>query len=114
VLLVVRPHWVLSICIRIVSVLHGDVAIPVATLAADVGRYGIGLGLLWCQATLILIVFVAGGRLRLQLRLCLAIVVVSSRRLTSPIVSSGTARWVRVGLPLIHGGDGRKRPTIRQ
>lgn len=91
VLLMVWPDRVLSICVGVMSVLHGDVAIPVATLAADVGRCGMALGLLRCQTSLILIVFVASGRLRLQLRLRLAIVVVSNRRLTSPIVSSGTA-----------------------
>lgn len=114
VLLVVRPHWVLPGSVRIMSVLHSDVAITVATLASDDGRAGVALRLLLvlrCQATLILVVFESDRRLRLRLGLglgLLAIVVVSRCRLTSTNVSSGIARRVRVSLPLIHGGGGRK------
>jgi hypothetical protein len=112
VLLVVRPHWVLPGSVRIMSVLHSDVAITVATLASDDRRAGVALRLLLvlrCQATLILVVFESDRRLCLRLGLgLLAIVVVSRCRLTSTIVSAGVARRVRVSLPLIHGGGGRK------
>lgn len=68
-MLVMGPHRVLHAGIRVVSILHGDVAVAVAALGAgDKGRAGVALMLLWLlrrETALVLVIFEAGGRLGL-------------------------------------------------
>lgn len=100
-MLVMRPHRVLHAGVGIVGVLHGDVAVAVAGLRGSGRRGGVArVLLLLYQAALVLVVFEAGGWVRLRLgsdnvRLGLSVavvivvvvVVVSRGHLASAVVS---------------------------
>jgi hypothetical protein len=114
-MLVMRSHWVFHAGVGIVCILHRDVTAAVAGLGCRDRRPRVArvLLLLWYQTTLVLIVFEAGGwlrlRLRRNLRLRLAIVVVSRGHLACAVVSSVSSRAVGVGLPMIHTGNRARR-----
>lgn len=108
-LLVMGSHGVFHACVRVVGVLHGDVAIAVAKLGRCYGRAR--QALLRVQAALVLVVLEPGGRLRLGLGLLAArvVVVVSGSHLAIAIESARPTGGIRVRLPLIHGCGCRAR-----
>jgi hypothetical protein len=108
----VWPHGILHSTVRVVDVLHGDVAVAIARLRGGDGRRGARLCGVRIDCRLVLIVFEARGRL-LDLSGLLR-VFTSGRHLTGTVVSSRSASSVLIALPLIHGERaGEKIKTLQ-
>jgi hypothetical protein len=103
----VWSHGILHSTVRIMDILHRNVAIAVARggdRRRDAGLCGMRI-----YRALVLIVFEASGRVDLS-RLLLRVFTVG-RHLASAIVSPRSAGGVLVALPLIHGGRAGRGQT---